>query len=134
MPENTMKNMKKKILVADDDQSVTKLLKTILTNEGYEVITACDGTQTINMIKERVPDLVMLDIMMPELTGYHVAFELKVLDDYDLPAHTKYIILTARGEKRDLDFGKKLGAADYITKPFDVNILLDTVKKILGED
>jgi DNA-binding response OmpR family regulator len=122
--------MAKKIMVVDDEPYIARVIKFKLEQEGYNVISANDGQTGLQKIREEKPDLVLLDVMMPGLSGYDVCQQLK--QDPAL-AGIPVVILTAKGQERDREQGLNMGASDYITKPFSPNRLLDLVKNMIGE-
>ena len=107
-----MKNKKAKILVVDDENSIRRLLETRLSMLGYEVVTAADGIEALDIFHDGVPDLVVLDVMLPRLDGYGVCQELRKQSDIPI------IMLTALGDVADRLMGLELGADDYLGKPF----------------
>lgn len=107
-----MKNQKSKILVVDDEANIRRLLETRLSMFGYEVVTAADGIEAVNIFRERVFDLVVLDVMLPKLDGYGVCQKLRKHSDIPI------IMLTALGDVADRLMGLELGADDYLSKPF----------------
>ena len=113
------------ILVADDEANIRELVTLYLENEGFSVITASDGRAAVNSAREFHPDLIVLDLMMPELSGYEVCRELR--RDSDVPI----LMLTARGDDVDRIVGLELGADDYLGKPFHPRELTARVKAIL---
>ena len=104
-----------KVLVADDEPHLLRLVKFRLEREGYRVVTAPDGQAALELARTEQPDLCVLDVMMPKRSGFDVLRELR--SDSEC-AHMKVIMLTARAQDRDVDAGFSLGADDYITKPF----------------
>lgn len=122
--------MAKKIMVVDDEPYIARVIKFKLEQEGYTVISANDGQSGLQKIKEEKPDLVLLDVMMPGLSGYEVCQKIK--EDADL-AGIPVVILTAKGQERDREQGLTMGASDYITKPFSPNRLLELVKNMIGD-
>jgi DNA-binding response OmpR family regulator len=104
-----------KVLVADDEPHLLRLVQYRLEREGYEVLTASDGDEALAKAREALPDLCVLDVMMPRRSGFDVLRELRA---GDATADIKVIMLTARAQDRDVDAGFQLGADDYITKPF----------------
>jgi two-component system alkaline phosphatase synthesis response regulator PhoP len=114
--------MPKKIMVVDDEPYIARVIKFKLEQEGYIVISANDGITGLNKIREEKPDLVLLDVMMPGMTGYEVCQKIK--GDAEL-AGIPVVILTAKGQERDREQGFSMGASDYITKPFSPNRLLE---------
>jgi DNA-binding response OmpR family regulator len=117
--------MPKKILVVDDKQELRTLLKTYLTQEGFEVATAGDGQEALFVARREKPDLIILDLMMPEMGGYDF------LRAYSREADTPVIILTARLEENDKVLGLELGADDYVTKPFSPRELTARARAVL---
>tara|TARA_R110002012_G_scaffold160895_1_gene322882 strand:- start:35148 stop:36218 length:1071 start_codon:yes stop_codon:yes gene_type:complete len=115
----------KKILIIEDNKDVRENTADILQLANYQVITADNGKVGLETIKENKPDLILCDIMMPELDGYGV---LEALSSTSNSSSIPFIFLTAKVEKRDMRKGMNLGADDYLTKPFDENELLDAVK------
>jgi len=107
-----LKNKKSKILVVDDENSIRRLLETRLLMLGYEVVTAADGIEALDIFRNQVPDLVVLDVMLPQLDGYGVCQELRKQSDIPI------IMLTALGDVADRLMGLELGADDYMGKPF----------------
>jgi len=122
-------NVPQIILVADDDPSVGALLKITLERAGYRVVPAFDGEDALAKAKSVRPDLVVLDVMMPGVDGYHVAQDLA--NEPDLPS-PKIIILTSRTEERDRQISAQLGVDAFITKPFEPDDLVKTVQRLLG--
>jgi two-component system alkaline phosphatase synthesis response regulator PhoP len=122
--------MAKKIMVIDDEPYIARVIKFKLEQEGYTVYSANDGVSGLEKIKQEKPDLVLLDVMMPGLSGYEVCQKIK--SDNSL-AQTPVVILTAKGQERDREQGLSVGASDYITKPFSPNRLLELVRTMIGE-
>ncbi|QYJ16982.1 Transcriptional regulatory protein WalR [Rubrobacter xylanophilus DSM 9941] len=117
--------MKEKILLVDDDAALLEVTSILLVSEGYEVLAAEDGIEALEMLGREEPDLVVLDIMMPRLSGFEVLK--KIRERSDVPV----ILLTAKSQSVDKVVGLELGADDYITKPFDTKELLARIKAIL---
>lgn len=115
----------KKILVVDDDPNISELLKIYLEKEGYEVKLAADGVAGVNYFKMYDPDLVLLDIMLPQKDGRQVCREIREMSSKPI------IMITAKGEAFDTVLGLELGADDYVTKPFDMKVLSARVKAVL---
>jgi len=115
--------MKKKILIIEDEKELISGLKLNLDFEGYDVIWALDGQEGLNKALEEKPDLILLDIMLPQKNGLEVCRELRG-QNVTIPI----IMLTAKGEEVDKVVGLEIGADDYITKPFSVKELLARVK------
>ena len=117
--------MKNKILIIEDNLDVRENLSEILTLSGYETFTASNGKEGVQMALNHLPDLILCDIMMPELDGYGV---LRILSKNAAMTSIPFIFLTAKTELTDIRKGMTLGADDYITKPFDDVELLDTIE------
>ena len=120
-----MENHKEKILVVDDEASIRRILETRLSMIGYTVVTAADGDEALAVYKKELPNLIILDIMMPKLDGYGVCQEIR--KDSDIPI----IMLTALGDVADRITGLELGADDYVVKPFSPKELEARIKAIL---
>ena len=118
--------MKARILIADDVAAIRQGLQTTLESEGYVVTAAADGAQAVKLFPQEKHDLVILDVMMPRLSGYDACREIRACD-----AHVPVLFLTAKGEEIDKVVGFKLGADDYVTKPFGVQELLARVETLL---
>jgi DNA-binding response OmpR family regulator len=118
--------MKAKILLAEDDANIRLGLVATLESEGYAVMAASDGAQALKLFPQEKFDLVLLDVMMPKASGYDVCRELRARG-----VRTPVLFLTAKGEEIDKVVGLKLGADDYVTKPFGVHELLARVEALL---
>ena len=112
----------KKILVVDDEKPISDIIKFNLTKEGYETVTAFDGREAITKFEEENPDLIILDLMLPELDGLEVAKEVRKT------SHIPIIMLSAKDSEFDKVIGLEIGADDYVTKPFSNRELLARVK------
>jgi two-component system, sensor histidine kinase and response regulator len=110
-----------KILVVDDVLSNVLLLKVLLTNEKYKVVTAMNGSQALKMVESELPDLILLDVMMPDISGFEVAQQLKAKTAY---AQIPIIFLTALNSTADIVKGFQMGANDFISKPFNKEELI----------
>jgi DNA-binding response OmpR family regulator len=115
----------KKILIIEDDLAILRGLKDNLEYESYEVITATDGEKGYCFIQEKKPDLIILDLMLPKMSGYEICRKVRE----EGPA-TPILMLTARGEEVDRVLGLDMGADDYVTKPFSVPELLARIRSI----
>ncbi|MFE7064597.1 response regulator YycF [Bacillus haimaensis] len=114
--------MEKKILVVDDEKPIADILKFNLQKEGYDVYCAYDGEEAVNKVEEVRPDLILLDIMLPQRDGMEVCREVR--KKYEMPI----IMLTAKDSEIDKVLGLELGADDYVTKPFSTRELIARVK------
>jgi len=120
--------MAKTILVVDDDENILNLEKTILEQKGFAVTTAGGGSEALALLKEQVFDLILLDVMMPELDGFEVCRRIK---EEDRLKEIPVIFLTAKGGGDALAEGFESGAVMYINKPFTANKLLTIVNTML---
>ncbi len=114
-----------KILVVDDEERIIEVVKAYLEKEGYEVITAVNGEEAIRLFKENTIHLVVLDLMLPKLSGEEVCTRLREI------SHVPIIMLTAKVEEEDKLEGLAIGADDYLTKPFSARELVGRVKALL---
>ena len=117
------------VLVADDDDDIRQLVTFRLERAGYDVVGACDGEEALRLAIERQPDLAVLDVMMPKLTGYDVTQRLRASDE---TKRIPVILLTARVQEADVARGFEVGADDYMKKPFSPQELRARVQAILG--
>lgn len=119
------------ILAVDDDSHVLELLRVNCDSHGFEVFTARDGVEAMRAVETRLPDLIILDVMMPEMDGWEVCK--RVRDKYG--DSVKIVMLTAKDTARDKIIGKSILKADeYLTKPFDIDDLLSTITRLLSRD
>ena len=123
MTEDSYKN--KLILVVDDEERMSRFIRLNLEHDGFRVIEASRGMSAIQLIRERMPDLVILDVMMPDLDGFEV---LKLIRE---TSQVPVVMLTAKGEEDDKVHGLELGADDYVTKPFSPRELVSRVRAVL---
>ena len=117
--------MSKTILVVDDTESLRTLVKSYLGQEGFRVITAADGREALFLAREEKPDLILLDLMMPEMGGS------EFMRVYGREAATPIILLTAKVDESDKVLGLELGADDYVTKPFSMRELTARIRAVL---
>ena len=123
MNENRMKG--RKVLVVDDEERMVRFIRLNLEHDGFDVIEAFRGMQAIDKIRSKLPDLVLLDVMLPDIDGFEV---LKIIRETN---SVPVIMLTAKGEEEDRVKGLELGADDYITKPFSPRELVSRVRAVL---
>jgi DNA-binding response OmpR family regulator len=121
--------MSQKILVADDEPNIVISLEYLLKREGYTVSVARDGQEALDMIVRELPDLVLLDVMMPKKTGFEVCQEVRLNEALQ---GIKILMLTAKGRDTDVVKGMALGADAYMTKPFATRELVQKVAQMLG--
>ncbi len=119
--------MPKTVLIVEDDENIAELLMLYLEKEGYATITAGDGGTAMQYYRERKPDLILLDLMLPVMDGREVCRNIRESGDTATPI----IMLTAKGETLDKVSGLKMGADDYITKPFEMKEVLARVEAVL---
>ena len=123
--------MPKKILVVDDEKHIVRLVQVNLQKEGYEVIGAGNGREALERVAAEKPDLIVLDVMMPEMDGYETARAIRQMDRFrTLPI----IALTAKAMAGDREKCLEAGASDYITKPVDIDRLLAMMSQWLGRE
>jgi len=120
---------KRTILLIDDEKPLMESVKVNLEFAGYEVVMAQGGTEGLKIAKEQNPDLIMLDIMMAVIDGYHVCRMLKFGGAHK---DTPVIVLSARSQQADKETARKVGADAYIVKPFEWDELLRTIERLLG--
>lgn len=117
----------KKILIVEDEQDILQLVKLYLEKEGFRTVTAATGAEGLKQVKEEKPDLIILDLMLPELDGLEVCKRLRSASE---TAMLPIIMLTAKAEESDTVIGLELGADDYVTKPFSPKALMARVKAL----
>jgi len=117
-----------KILVVDDEPNILELIKFNLENNGFKVITACNGERALEMIKAENPVLILLDVMLPGVDGFELC---KIIRRKNETSDIPIILITAKSEEIDKILGLEIGADDYITKPFSVRELIARVKAVL---
>lgn len=115
----------KKILVVDDEHKIVEIIKAYLEKDGYQVMAAYDGKSAINSVSAQKPDLIILDLMLPEISGWDVCRSIRKYSEVPI------IMLTARDEVTDKIVGLEMGADDYVTKPFDPKELVSRVRAVL---
>ncbi|MBP7088807.1 MAG: response regulator [Candidatus Omnitrophica bacterium] len=120
--------MAKKILVVDDEPQLVELLKIRLEANDYEVLVASDGQEGLKMARNKKPDLIILDLMLPKIDGFTVCRMLKFDEKYK---NIPIIMFTARAQETDKKLGREVGANEYITKPFDPQVLLKKIEDLL---
>jgi len=119
-----------KILAVEDDASVLAVTKKRLELAGYEVVTAIEGLEGLKKARSENPDLIILDLILPNLNGYQICSMLKRDPKYQ---NIPIIMLTSRSKVKDADEGFKAGADAYITKPYDAEALLFNIRTLLGQ-
>jgi DNA-binding response OmpR family regulator len=119
-----------KVLIADDEPSIVTAVEFLLRREGFEVEIARDGSEALALVESARPDLVVLDVMMPQTSGYEVCKRIREREDW---RHIKVIMLSAKGRDAEVAKGLALGADAYVTKPFSTRELMARVKSLLAE-
>ena len=120
--------MPKQVLIVDDDPNTVKYLSLVLSENGYDPVSAADGSEGLEKAKQAVPDLFVLDVMMPRIDGFQVT---RVVKSDDNLKHIKIILLSAKGQDSDRDTGVAAGADDYMTKPFSPTRIVERARQIL---
>lgn len=116
---------KYRILIVDDERRMVGFIRLNLEQDGFEVIEAFNGTEALNRLRDSLPDLILLDVMMPDIDGFEVLRTIREISQVPV------IMLTAKSEEEDIVKGLELGADDYITKPFSPRELVSRVKAVL---
>ena len=116
---------RRKILIVDDEERMVRFIRLNLEHDGYGVVEAFNGKQALQRLRDSVPDIILLDVMMPDLDGFEVLQMIREINNVPV------IMLTAKGEENDRVRGLELGADDYITKPFSPRELVSRVKAVL---
>ncbi|MCL4513508.1 MAG: response regulator [Candidatus Eremiobacteraeota bacterium] len=124
-----MEKKSQKILVVDDEPYIQRSLRLILEMEGFNVLTASDPLEAIQVLSQTLPDLILLDIMMPYMDGYEFAQKIKENPEYE---NIYIIALTARGQEKDKLKSAQIGINEHITKPFHPSHLVNRIKEILS--
>lgn len=118
-----------KILIAEDERDIRDLIEFSLTFAGFEVVTAVDGQDAVEKALAAKPDLIMMDVRMPRMTGYEACAKMKTMDEIkDIPV----VILSAKGQESEIQTGLNAGAYEYILKPFAPDELIQRVKDIVS--
>lgn len=118
----------KKILLVDDEPNIIMSLEYTFKKNNYEVFIARDGEEALAILKKETPDAIVLDIMMPKVDGYATITEIKKTEDLQ---NCKIIFLSAKNKESDIIKGMELGANAYLTKPFSIKKLVETVQNLL---
>lgn len=120
----------KKILIVDDEQDIVESLKFVLETADYICYCAYNGEDGLKLAKELMPDLIILDVMMPKINGYKISRLLKYDKKYQ---NIPILMITARSQEEDKLIGEETGADEYITKPFELDIVVDKVNQYLKQ-
>ena len=122
---------KQKIMVVEDEESLLKLESMLLTSRGYQVCGVHNGEEALECIEKEMPDLVLLDVMMPGVNGFEVCSQIK---SNPLTSHIPVVLLTAKKGQEDMAKGEAVKADRYITKPFRSAMVIETIQIFLGDD
>ena len=118
----------RKILIADDEHKIVMTLEYAFRKAGYEVFIARDGSEVLEILKTEIPDVILLDIMMPNVDGYTTLSEIKKNENYK---NIKVIFLSAKTGESDIKKGLELGADAYVTKPYSIKKLTQQIDELL---
>ena len=121
--------MSKKVLIADDEPNIVAAIEFLLRQRGYDVYTAADGSEALRAVERVVPDLVVLDVMMPQTSGYEVCQTIRRRSEW---RHIKVLMLSAKGRDAEVVKGVAMGADLYVTKPFSTRELMARIDGLLG--
>ena len=118
-----------RVLLIEDEPNIIEAIRFILSRDGWRVDTHSDGRTALEAVAARAPDLIILDVMLPNRSGYDILNDLR---GQDATRETPVLMLTARGQKKDRDLAERLGASRFMTKPFSNGEILDTVRELAG--
>ena len=122
--------MSRHVLLIEDEPNIIEAIRFLLTREGWQVDTHSDGTDAVDVVREKNPDLVILDLMLPGQSGMEILRDLRATDGFeDLPV----LMLTARGQSRDRVMAEKAGVSRFMTKPFSNTEVLTAVRDLLAQ-
>ncbi len=121
--------MQKRVLVVDDEPNIVMSLEFLMRRAGFDVQVARNGREALAALDGSPPDLMLLDVMMPDFDGYEVCERIRARPEWN---GTRIVMLTARGRDAERERGLKLGADAYVTKPFSTRDLVEQVKRMLG--
>ena len=125
-----MDNANSSLILIVDDSSVNNLLmRSILEDKGYSILAVSNGKDALKILRQKLPDLIILDIMMPELNGFGV---LESVKKYESTANIPVIMLTARNNQKDQEKAITMGAADYVIKPIDIEDVIARVDRLVN--
>lgn len=119
----------RRVLLIEDEPNIIEAIRFILSRDGWRVDTHSDGETALDAIHKRTPDLVILDVMLPNRSGYDILHDLR---NDDATRTLPVLMLTARGQRKDRDLAEKLGASRFMTKPFSNGEILSTVRELAG--
>lgn len=119
----------RRVLLIEDEPNIIEAIRFILSRDGWRVDTHADGETAMDAIQRRAPDLIILDVMLPNRSGYDILQELRRTA---ATSSVPVLMLTARGQKKDRELAEKLGANRFMTKPFSNGEILSTVRELAG--
>jgi DNA-binding response OmpR family regulator len=119
-----------RILIAEDERDIRELISFTLQYAGYDVITVIDGEEAVEEAKNELPDLILMDVRMPRMTGYEAC---EILKNQETTGNIPVVFLSAKGQETEVQAGLEAGADEYIIKPFSPDELTDRVKTILAK-
>ena len=119
----------RRVLLIEDEPNIIEAIRFILSRDGFRVDTHSDGQTAVEAVRSRAPDIVILDVMLPNRSGYDILKDLR--EDPDM-GQVPVLMLTARGQKKDRDLAERLGASRFMTKPFSNGEILSSVHELLG--
>ena len=119
----------KRVLLIEDEPNIIEAIRFILSRDGWRVDTHSDGRTALDAVAQRAPDLIILDVMLPNRSGYDILNDLRA---QEATRETPVLMLTARGQKKDRELAERLGASKFMTKPFSNGEILDTVRELAG--
>ena len=122
--------MTKKVLIADDEPNIVTSLEYLMQKKGFEVKIASNGDEALALVESFLPDVVLLDVMMPRKSGYEVCQQIRERPDWQ---HIKVVMLSAKGREAEVNKGLSLGADSYVTKPFSNQELIAKIEGLLAD-
>lgn len=122
--------MVQKILIADDEPNIVAAIEFLLQQNGFEVAIARNGEEALKLVEANLPDLVLLDVMMPKKSGYEVCARIRERSEW---RHIKVVMLSAKGRESEVTKGLSMGADLYVTKPFSTRELMAKIKALLDQ-
>lgn len=122
--------MNKKVLLIEDEPNIIEAVSFILSRDGWDVKTHSNGHDAVDAVRNRTPDLIILDVMLPGKSGFDILKEIRSDQQF---AQTPVLMLTARGQVKDREMAEKAGASRYMTKPFSNAEVLDAVRSMVGQ-
>ncbi len=121
-------NERNKILIVDDEPNIVMTLEYAFKKQDFEVFIARDGSEALEILKEKTPNIILLDVMMPKVDGYKT---LELIKQNEELKETKVVFLTAKSKTKDVEKGMSLGADKYLTKPFSIKKVVNEIKELI---